>query len=360
VKLLFVNSAWPQSWGGGEKWTVEAARWCQTQGDEVRVVGWPNSELLRRAAERKLSITEFRFRGDFDPRAHRDAARMLDSYRPDLIIVNFNKEAWTFGVAAKRRGIPMLARHGFPLFGRKLHHRFLHAKLITRLVVNAESIREHYRSIGFPIGAIEVIHNGVASVAQRAGELRALIGSGAEIPLIVAAGRLESQKRFDRLVRMAVALGDRTPPPVFALFGQGPLEAELRRQVQEAAIGQRFWFGGFREEFATLIGDADLFVLTSDNEGTPNALLEAMSAGVACVAYDVGAVGALFHDELSDCAIDAGDEVGMLRRIRELLDNTEERSRVAKATKARAEAEFSFEASMQRFRTVFAELVKAQ
>ena len=67
--MVFVNSAWPQSWGGGEKWTVEAAEWFQQRGDEICVIGRLHSKFIAAARGRDLPVLESRFGGDFDPLA---------------------------------------------------------------------------------------------------------------------------------------------------------------------------------------------------------------------------------------------------------------------------------------------------
>ncbi|MBI5060296.1 glycosyltransferase [candidate division KSB1 bacterium] len=358
MKLLFVNSAWPASWGGGEKWTIEAARWFSAQGESVHVVGWPGSRLVSQAREFGLDAVEFRFRGDFDPRARMAAARLLTALTPDLIVVNFNKEVWTFGSAARRRGIPVVARHGFPLLRNTWHHRYAFARHISRLIVNADSIRDDYRGLGLDVSTVRVIHNGVRPVEQQRGALRRQLGVGTDDILIASAGRIETQKRFDLFIELASMLCATHSHLRFVLFGQGPLETELRRRVASMGLSAMFNFFGFAADYAALIGDADLFVLTSENEGTPNALLEAMVAGVASVSFDVGAVSRMFRGELRENLIPAGDLSALRGRVERLLVNPDARRACAAAMQARARSEFDLDSSMREFQAVFAETLR--
>jgi hypothetical protein len=192
LRLVFVNSAWTESWGGGEKWTVEAAHWFSRRGHDTLVVGRPQSRLIKAAAERNLAVAETPFGGDFDPLAFQRAYKILQSFRADLAVVNFNKEAWQFGMAARASGIPVLARHGFPVMKGKLYHHLL-LRLLSKVVVNAGSIRRHYAAEGLPVDRIDILHNGTAEIPQQAGALRKRFGIPESSRLVLGAGRLESQ-----------------------------------------------------------------------------------------------------------------------------------------------------------------------
>ncbi len=358
MRLLFVNSAWTESWGGGEKWTVEAANWFRQHGQETTIVARPHSRLKQAAITRGLPVIETVFGGDFDPLAIGRAHAIVRQSRCELVVVNFNKEAWQFGLAAKLCGIPVAARHGFPLFKNKASHRFLKQRLITKLIVNARSILDYYRSIGFATDDIELIYNGVAIVEQKRGELRRRFDIGTDELLIVAAGRLESQKRFDRVIELAAELSRSRPSLRFLIAGDGPLQEKLQAQINSQSLQRHVKLIGFVDDFAGVIGDADLFVLTSDDEGTPNALLEAMIAGVACVSTAVGSVNELFGDELSGNAIPL-DHLDLLKdQTAALLDSASLRQAVAKRMQTRARSQFSLDASMQRFEQSFQNILK--
>lgn len=355
MRIVFVNSAWAESWGGGEKWTVEAAAWFKQRGNEVLVVGRPNSRLIAAARKRGLTAVETPFGGDFDPLAFKRAYSILKSLRANLAVVNFNKEAWQFGMAARSYGIPVLARHGYPVLSQKLHHRLL-LGLLSKLVVNADSIRRHYESLGLPVWDIDVIHNGTASVARKPGALRRRFNIPPETRLVIGAGRLESQKRFDIFIRVAEKLLREQPNLQFLIAGDGPLQESLTAQIQEAGLQDRVRLIGFLPDFAEVVCDADLFLLTSENEGTPNVLLEAMAAAVPCVSFSVGAVPEILTGSLKADCIAAGDANAMTNRALELLQNEAQRQQSAAECAERIRQEFTLDVSMQRFEQLFLKL----
>jgi glycosyltransferase involved in cell wall biosynthesis len=358
VRLALVNSAWPAMWGGGEKWTVEAARWLTERGHAVLVVGRPGSRLIAAARERQLSVVETAFGGDFDPLAAWRARKILAAHRAELAVVNFNKEAWQFGLAARSLGLPVVARHGFPLLHRGLHHRALLSLVLSRVVVNAASIRERYRKQGLPVAEMEVIHNGVLPVTPREGELRRRCGVAEDELLLLAAGRLESQKRFERLLDIARLLLPLQPRLRVLIAGEGPLKASLEAEAAARGLDRHVQCIGFLPDFAAVAGDADLFLLTSDDEGTPNALLEAMAAGVACVAFAVGAVPEILTGALAADAIAPGDTTAMAARAALLLGDPARRVLEAAAMQEHVARDFSFEQSMRRFETLFRQRIK--
>jgi glycosyltransferase involved in cell wall biosynthesis len=349
MRLLLVNSATAGMWGGGEMWFTEAARWLAVRGHTVQVVGRPNSRFLDAVRESGLDAVDFEFGGDYDPIAVWRALRLQRRFKPDLVFVNFNKDAWLFGRGAKLLGIPTVARHGLTLFKDKLVHRFVYRWHMDRVVVNARSIRDEYGRLGFDTRKIEVILNGVRLVEERPGELRRQLGISAETLLIGGAGRLDPQKRFDRFIRIADSLVDRGIDARFVILGDGAMREELEHQHRNTNLGERLLFGGFCEDLAARAGDLDLFLLTSQNEGTPNALLEVMARGVPSLAFRVGAVPEILTGDCAPGLIAEGDEEAMTAAAASLLANRTHLRSLGEAQQRRIRDQLTFDASMQKY-----------
>lgn len=357
MNLLLVNSAAPELWGGGEKWFVEGSLWFAARGHNVTLICRPHSKLLLRATERGVHCESCTFGGDFDPFALAHAVGVLRRVRPDIVLTNFNKESWQFGLAGALLRVPVAARHGFTVWSRKRHHRFLAERILRHVIVNAESIRTHYAELGISPRGVSVIPNGVSETEQQAGELRRRLNLAHEELLLVAAGRLESQKRFDKLLTFIRELKV-TRKVTLAIFGKGPLEEELKQQAREQGLHECVHFMGFSPEFAALVGDADLFLLTSDEEGTPNAVLEAMAAGVPVLGYEVGAMRSLLDGELSDSLVQQGNDKLFLEKLKHLTAHPNELRARRDSYKRRALSELGFETSMLRYEQVLTEAAR--
>lgn len=356
MNILLVNSAAPELWGGGEKWFVSAAKWFNQHGHRAELVVRPNSKLLERAETLKLETLTSDFGGDFDPLAMLRARETIRTTQASVVLTNFNKESWQFGVAGRSLNVPVVARHGFTLWSKKLRHKFLAEKIIGKLIVNAESILDSYQALGLAPKDVTFIPNGVEQVKQFSGKLRRQLGITENELLIVSAGRLESQKRFDRVLNFAAELKKKHTFKL-ALFGTGPLETQLREQVKSLNLGEYIAFCGFDPEFASLVGDANLFLLTSDEEGTPNVVLEAMIAGVPTLGFNVGTMSTILDGELSEFLIEAGNDSAFLSKLTSLIEHRDTLHTRREKFRSRALHDFSFDSSMQRYLEVLTSAV---
>ncbi|MGD2116518.1 MAG: glycosyltransferase family 4 protein, partial [Acidobacteriota bacterium] len=109
-------------------------------------------------------------------------------------------------------------------------------------------------------------------------DVRRRLGAGTDAPVLLFAGRLSPEKRPDRLLRVASLVARRRaatgePPPELWIAGTGPLAGETAAAAGDAAFTVRML--GEREDVPILMAAADVFLLTSDTEGTPGVLLEA-------------------------------------------------------------------------------------
>ena len=105
------------------------------------------------------------------------------------------------------------------------------------------------------------------------------------LPVIVGMGRLTRQKGFDTLVRAFAEIQDGTPSRLI-LLGEGQDREDLQELARSLRVHERFLLAGFQGNPYSWLARADLFVLSSAWEGSPNALTEALALGVPCVSTD--------------------------------------------------------------------------
>ena len=154
---------------------------------------------------------------------------------------------------------------------------------------------------------------------------------------IVAVGRLNRQKNHALLIRAFAALGETEDRLV--IYGEGPLRGELETLVSALGLEGRVLLPGVSEDVARDIRAARLFVLSSDYEGMPNALLEAMALGLPCIATDCpcGGPAEVIENGVSGLLVPVGDENALTAAMQTLLENEE--MRAALGQKARQTAE---------------------
>lgn len=141
---------------------------------------------------------------------------------------------------------------------------------------------------------------------------------------IVTVGRLAlRQKRQDVLLEAFRIVHAQRPETTLHIYGKGPSEAEIRRRVEALGLADCVTLEGETAQVLTDIHAARLFVLPSDYEGIPNALIEAMTVGVPCVSTDCSPGGArlLIRDGIDGFLVPRGDAQAMAERMLQLLDD---------------------------------------
>jgi glycosyltransferase involved in cell wall biosynthesis len=159
-------------------------------------------------------------------------------------------------------------------------------------IVVSEDLRRRLEGVR---RSIHVVPNGISAVApapDRATLLAALGPAQDDVFVLGFVGRLERVKRPDRFLRMLAALPERSANRRFvgAILGSGSMRGELERLAVDLGLGERVRFLGHRDHAQSLIAALDALVLTSDHEGLPMVLLEAMRSGTPVVATSVGGV----------------------------------------------------------------------
>ncbi len=178
---------------------------------------------------------------------------------------------------------------------------------------------------------------------SRRGELRGELGLPDATPIVGAVGRLVPIKAFDRLIEAfaAIPAPGGGPAPVLVIAGDGSERARLEELAAALGVADRVVLLGFRHDLDRLYAGVDVLAISSKNEGTPLAIIEAFAAATPVVATAVGGVPDLFRatgptaDGVRPCAegalvADHRDRAGLARALGALLADPERR-RVAGA-----------------------------
>lgn len=103
---------------------------------------------------------------------------------------------------------------------------------------------------------------------------------------IITCGRLEAQKNHKLLIDAFAEVGKEHPYAKLKIYGEGSLRNVLQEQINKLGVQDKAFLMGATNDVAKALQTADLFVLSSDYEGMPNALMEAMAVGVPCISTD--------------------------------------------------------------------------
>lgn len=140
--------------------------------------------------------------------------------------------------------------------------------------------------------------------------------------IICAAGRLIKLKRFDMLIEAFAKISDKIPNHMLIIFGDGEEKERLQEQIDSLGMNKKIILAGSDPQAVKLINFASVFVLCSDFEGMPNALLEALAMGVPCVSTrcEMGP-DELIEDRVSGILTDVGNSEQLSDAMLEIIEN---------------------------------------
>jgi glycosyltransferase involved in cell wall biosynthesis len=125
------------------------------------------------------------------------------------------------------------------------------------------------------------------------------------------------------------------------LVGDGPCRRDLERRASRPDLAGHASFTGWRRDLTSILADTDLAVLTSRNEGTPVALIEAAAAARAAVATDVGGVREVVDDGVTGILVPHGAPEAFAAACARLLDDPARRERMGAAAREHVRAAYS-------------------
>ncbi len=174
--------------------------------------------------------------------------------------------------------------------------------------------------------------------------------------LIVSVGRFASEKGHRYLLE-ALCLLERQEIAWRCVFlGDGSLEAELRALAVQREISEWVDFPGFREDVFAVLLTADVFVLPSLHEGSPNALIEAMGLGMPCIASAVGGVVDLIEDGENGILVPPADPAALATALHRVLSARDLSVSLGRNARATVQREFDSAASMRTLESMYRRL----
>jgi glycosyltransferase involved in cell wall biosynthesis len=203
----------------------------------------------------------------------------------------------------------------------------------------AESIARHAPP-GVPV---RVVHNGIETgppdeVGGRA--VRAALGVPPGVPLVGTVAVFRRQKRLDLWLETARRIAEREPSARFVLVGDGPLRGEIEALAARLGLAGRVAFPGLQDDVRPWLTALDLYLMTSEFEGLPLALLEAMAAGRAVVVTAVGGVPEAVTDGESGAVLPFGDVAALAAAALALLADPGRRAELGAAAQRRVAESF--------------------
>ena len=228
----------------------------------------------------------------------------------------------------------------------------------TTITVSNAVRNKLIQDYGYPRAKTVAILNGVDLQHYARSKSSSSAGKKTELglvesdPLVLCISNLNPQKRIDVLLDAFFIVSRNHPRARCIILGSGPLESVLQGKAVELALGDKVMFKGHVSDVRSYLDVADLFVLSSDKEGLPLSLGEAMAYGIPCIATNVGGNKEIVLHGQTGILVKPGSPEEFAAAIEYLLAHPEERSRMGVNARRRVQEHFNIEDSMRRLKRV--------
>lgn len=266
-----------------------------------------------------------------------DMIRMLRDINPRAVHLWQDQTAVKHAISALIAGVPRIVLSGRNLdpthfaYHRDYMRPAYQAMLKQpRVVVSNNShagARSYAKWLGIDPSRIRVIHNGFdfdswpLADAERRKETRRSFGIVDDAPLVAGAFRLSPEKRPLLWIETAAQALQHNPSMRFAIAGEGDLRREVEARIDELGIGERVALAGRMPDVHALFMACDAFLLTSEQEGIPNVLLEAQWYGCPVLATRAGGAEEALQDRVTGRISDASDAVILGKELVDLISD---------------------------------------
>ena len=357
--MRIVHTESSLGWGGQEIRILSESQGLIRRGHEVKLLCPPEARIYSEAASWSvpaiaLPIAKKRPKG---------VSALLDwfkSNRCDVVSTHSSTDSWLTALTllVMGRPVPMVrTRHISAPVPRNAPTRWLYTRATARIVTTGEALKkELVERNGFAAVRIDSVPTGIDPQRFRPGDaakMRSLLKLPQDKALVGIVATLRSWKGhrylIDALAQLPEAVG-------LVIVGDGPQREALESLVDRHGLRPRTWFAGNQQDVLPWLQALDVFVLPSyANEGVPQALLQAMLAGLPCVTTSTGGIPEVAKDGETALVVPAQDAMALRAAIRKLLDDHELRARLGKAARRHCEAKFSYQAMVDNMERIYRE-----
>ncbi|MBU0638910.1 MAG: glycosyltransferase [Planctomycetes bacterium] len=347
---------------GAQRMAVHLTRALDRERFEVEMISlFPKmgTELEDMAAGDGYRVTFLNKKLGFDPRVFFRINRVLKRFRPHVVHTH---------VGALRYSLPAMLWRRIPAKVHTIHNvadKETSLQWVNRLAFRlgvrpvaiadevAASMRRFWGIDGFPN-----IPNGIpvqdyqTPVVPRAA-WREREGFSPDDFLFVFVARFMVQKNHKLLLRSFPEVVAADQRARLLLVGDGPLRPELEELIRAQGIQERVHLLGLRTDVADILAAADIFVMSSDWEGNPLTVMEAMAAGKPVVSTDVGGVAELVEDGKSGLIVPPGDQGALVGAMTRVMREPELVERMGQAAVERALDRFDVSAMARGYETLY-------
>ena len=360
LTILHVNTQ--RGWRGGERQVLWLVRNLDRLGHRSIVAARPGEPLSERLHEDGAQVLPLSPLSELDPLAALRLRAIVNRERPDVVHAHTAHAVTPAALATMGTGVPMVLtrRVDFPL-KRNAGTRWKYGRAAAIVAVSA-AVADSLVASGIPRERISVIPSGIdlsRTFIPASRDTLAALGVPAGARLVVQVGQLVTQKDPLNLIRAWAIASARAPDAHLLLVGDGALRPDVERAIAELDLGARVHLAGYRTDADAFIAAADVVALSSEGEGIPGVVMDAMSQGKPVAATAAGGTGELIEHERSGLVVPTRDAAALGAALARILTDSALAHRLGEEARTRVTL-FSAEHTARRNAELYARVVAAR
>ena len=365
MKILHLNTE--KTWRGGEQQTLYLLRVLKERGIFCHLVCQPESPMAQKAREAGLAVFPILMRGEADPIACYRIRNLIKAFRYDILHSHTSHaHSLAFFASLGCRVYRLVTRRvDFSIFRRSflglsgIKYRYM----AEYFIAISHKIKDVMVADGVSAEHISVVHSGV--------DLKRFEGvTGSHLiqefnikpdeKVVINVAHLAGHKGQQFLVRAIPRVVEKFPGVRFFIVGKGELLAELKALASSLGIARELVFTGFRSDVGAFYKIADLFVMSSVQEGLGTAVLDALAEGKAVVATDCGGIPEIIRDGETGRLVEPANPEALARGIIDVLRHPEPAMKMADRGRVLVQNQFSIEAMAENNLAVYRMLLSTE
>ena len=352
MNILHINTE--RTWRGGEQQTLNLMVGLKERRIDCHLVCQAGCPLEAKADRAGVDVIPVAMRGEIDLAAAFRIRELIKQYHCNIVHSHTSHAHSLAFLASIGTGVTRLVtrRVDFSIF----RHSFLKLSgLKYRLMADyyiaiSYKIKDVLLHDGIPDRRIFVVHSGIDPhrFKQATGDhLLSEFDIGENQQVVINVAHLAGHKGQKYLVRAIPQVLAKLPDTRFFIIGQGELMDELKQTASGLGLKRELVFTGFRDDVADFYRIADLFVMSSVQEGLGTAVLDALALAKPVVATDTGGLPEIIQDGKTGRLVVPADPAALAEGIVEMLIRAEAAKAMAEAGRAMVQNFFSTDAMVE-------------
>ena len=360
-RLRVMQITWSLVAGGSEVYALKLASNLDARRFESLMCAMDQGGKLEGEIDR-LGIPRFIMvrKPGIDWRMMFKLRRLFRQNKVDVIHTHHFNQLFYSALAAKLSGVRVIhTEHDIAQYKQNPRLRTL-LKMCSmacdRIVAVGVEVEAYLRDeIGITPQKLCVARAGVElSPTDARAEMRRELGLASDDRVAAIVARLSPEKNHVLLLSAFAEVVKQMPQAKLVIVGEGPEQAAIIEAIERLGLGGRVNMLGVRRDVSQILSACDAFVLSSNREGLPIAVLEAMAASKPIVATDVGDLNLLVKNDQTGRLVPPGDATQLAEGLCEVLGDPANAERMGKAARDLVARDFSLEAMIKTHEAMYA------